>query len=98
MEKLRTEQKTWQIQVGPPPRFRTSRPGRDLTTPPFLSFGLSPLRRQLPSRKIEVELATVSSNYHLEVSPADAGRRDVHVVQEIIKEMAKTRSSTSVFQ
>ena len=34
----------------------------------------------------------------MEVSPADAGRRDVHVVQEIIKEMAKTRSSTSVFQ
>ena len=74
-----------------PPWTRSDNP------PPLLSFGLSPLR-QLPSRKIEVELATVSSNYHLEVSPADAGRRDVHVVQEIIKEMAKTRSSTSVFQ
>ena len=38
VEKLRTEQKTWQI--------------------------------QLPTRKIEVELATVKSNYHLELSPA----------------------------
>jgi len=65
VEKLRTEQKTWQI--------------------------------QLPTRKIEVELATVKSNYHLELSPADAGRKDVHVVQEVIKEMAKTKSSNSVF-
>jgi len=65
-EKLKTEQKTWQI--------------------------------QLPTRKIEVELATVSSNYHLELSPSEAGRRDVHVVQEVIKEMAKTKSSNAMFQ
>ena len=66
VEKLKTEQKAWQI--------------------------------QLPSRKIEVELATVSSNYHLELSPSEAGRRDVHVVQEVIKEMAKTKSSGALFQ
>jgi replication factor C subunit 3/5 len=53
---------------------------------------------KLPSRKIEVELATVSSNYHLELNPSEAGRKDVHVVQEVIKEMAKTKSSTSMFQ
>ena len=32
---------------------------------------------QLPTRKIEVELATVSSNHHLEVNPSEAGRKDV---------------------
>mmetsp|Transcript_42 Transcript_42/g.102 ORF Transcript_42/g.102 Transcript_42/m.102 type:complete len:389 (+) Transcript_42:107-1273(+) len=53
---------------------------------------------KLPSRKVEVELATVSSNYHLELNPSEAGRKDVYVVQEVIKEMAKTKSSTSVFQ
>lgn len=45
-----------------------------------------------------MELATVSSNYHLELNPSEAGRKDVHIVQEVIKEMAKTKSSTSMFQ
>mmetsp|Transcript_15566 Transcript_15566/g.39581 ORF Transcript_15566/g.39581 Transcript_15566/m.39581 type:complete len:376 (+) Transcript_15566:104-1231(+) len=52
---------------------------------------------QLPSRKVEVELATLRSNYHLELNPAEAGRKDVHVVQEVIKEMAKTKSSQTMF-
>lgn len=40
---------------------------------------------QLPSRNIEVELTTVSSNYHVELNPSDVGYQDRYVVQEIIK-------------
>ncbi|KAJ7566381.1 hypothetical protein O6H91_02G100000 [Diphasiastrum complanatum] len=43
------------------------------------------------SRKIEVELTTISSNYHVELNPSDAGFQDRYVVQEIIKEMAKSK-------
>ncbi len=40
---------------------------------------------QLPSRNLEVELTTLSSNYHVEMNPSDVGNNDRHVVQEIIK-------------
>ena len=40
---------------------------------------------QLPSRKLEVELTTLSSNYHVELNPSDVGNNDRYVVQEIIK-------------
>ena len=40
---------------------------------------------QLPSRNIEIELTTVSSNYHVEMNPSDVGNQDRYVVQEIIK-------------
>lgn len=46
---------------------------------------------ELPSRKLEVELTTLSSNYHVEMNPSDVGNNDRYVVQEIIKEMAKSR-------
>mmetsp|Transcript_1360 Transcript_1360/g.2165 ORF Transcript_1360/g.2165 Transcript_1360/m.2165 type:complete len:355 (+) Transcript_1360:108-1172(+) len=46
---------------------------------------------QLPSRKLEVELTTVASNYHVEMNPNDVGNNDKYVVQEIIKEMARNR-------
>ena len=46
---------------------------------------------QAGARKIEVELTTISSNYHVELNPSDAGFQDRYVVQEIIKEMAKSR-------
>lgn len=36
---------------------------------------------QLPSRKLEVELTTISSNYHLEMNPSDVGNNDRYVVQ-----------------
>ncbi|KAK3285718.1 Replication factor C (RF-C) subunit [Cymbomonas tetramitiformis] len=43
------------------------------------------------STKIEVELTTLSSNYHVELNPSDAGTKDRYVVQELIKDMAKSR-------
>jgi replication factor C subunit 3/5 len=42
-------------------------------------------------RKIEVELTTLSSNYHVEMNPSDVGTKDRYVVQEVIKDMAKSR-------
>ena len=46
---------------------------------------------ELPSRKLEVELTTVSSNWHVELCPGDVGSNDRYVVQEVIKEMARNR-------
>ena len=40
---------------------------------------------QLPSRVLEVEFTTSSSNYHVEMNPSDVGNNDRYVVQEIIK-------------
>ena len=37
----------------------------------------------------------ITSNYHIEISPGDAGLDDRYVVQEVIKEMAANRSLTS---
>ena len=48
---------------------------------------------QLPSRKLEVELTTLSSNYHVELNPSDVGNNDRYVVQEIIK-VGPTSSGT----
>jgi len=42
-------------------------------------------------RNIDVELAMMSSNHHVEMNPSDAGSKDRYVVQEVIKEMAKSR-------
>mmetsp|Transcript_26805 Transcript_26805/g.58445 ORF Transcript_26805/g.58445 Transcript_26805/m.58445 type:complete len:355 (+) Transcript_26805:157-1221(+) len=50
-----------------------------------------PWQLELPNRKLEVELTTLSSNYHVEMNPSDVGYNDRYVVQEIIKEMAKSR-------
>lgn len=47
-----------------------------------------------PSKRT-VEVNMVSSNYHIELCPGDAGLNDRFVVQEIIKEMASNRSLTS---
>ncbi|KAF2288155.1 hypothetical protein GH714_004702 [Hevea brasiliensis] len=43
------------------------------------------------SRTIDLELTTLSSTNHIELSPSDVGFQDRYVVQEIIKDMAKTR-------
>ena len=50
-----------------------------------------PWKLHLPSRDVEVEFATVSSAYHLEINPSDVGNHDRYVVQEIIKDMARSR-------
>lgn len=47
-----------------------------------------PWKIALPSSNIEVELTTVSSNYHVEMNPSDVGNRDRHIVQEVIKARA----------
>lgn len=46
---------------------------------------------QAGSRTIDLELTTLSSTNHVELSPSDAGFQDRYIVQEIIKEMAKNR-------
>lgn len=51
-----------------------------------------PWKIELPHRKLEVELTTVSSNHHVEMNPSDVGNNDRYVVQEIIKDMAATRN------
>jgi len=38
-----------------------------------------------------LELITISSNYHIEMNPSDAGFYDRVIVQEVIKEIAQTR-------
>lgn len=43
------------------------------------------------SRSIDIELTTLSSANHIEMSPSDAGFQDRYIVQEVIKEMAKNR-------
>lgn len=50
-----------------------------------------PWKIEAGTRTIDVELTTVSSNHHVELNPSDAGFQDRYVVQEIIKEMAKSR-------
>lgn len=50
-----------------------------------------PWKIEAGTRKFEIELTTVASKYHVELSPSDAGFQDRYVVQEIIKEMAKSR-------
>ncbi|KAK1267246.1 hypothetical protein QJS04_geneDACA015545 [Acorus gramineus] len=43
------------------------------------------------TRTIELEVTTLSSTFHVEMNPSDAGFQDRYIVQEIIKEMAKSR-------
>ncbi|KAF3598134.1 hypothetical protein DY000_02025923 [Brassica cretica] len=43
------------------------------------------------SRTIDLELTTLSSTNHVELTPSDAGFQDRYIVQEMIKEMAKNR-------
>ena len=47
-----------------------------------------------PSKRI-VEISLITSNYHIEMSPGDAGFNDRYVVQEVIKEMASNKNLTS---
>lgn len=60
-------------------------------TTPQVKLESKPWVLQLPSRKLELELVTLGSMYHVELNPSDAGNYDRYVVQEIIKEMARNR-------
>lgn len=51
----------------------------------------TPWKVATPSRTVEIDLTTASSNHHVELCPADAGTHDRYVVQEIIKDMARAR-------
>eukprot|EP00897_Mesotaenium_endlicherianum_P002349 jgi/Mesen1/2141/ME000152S01230 len=50
-----------------------------------------PWKIETGTNKFEIELTTVSSKNHMELNPSDAGFQDRYVVQEIIKEMAKSK-------
>jgi replication factor C subunit 3/5 len=47
-----------------------------------------------PTKRI-VEINLITSNYHIELSPGDAGLNDRFVVQEVVKEMASNRNIIS---
>lgn len=46
-------------------------------------------------RKRTIELNLITSNYHIELSPGDAGLDDRYVIQDVIKEMASSRNLTA---
>ena len=46
--------------------------------------------RTFKVRSTSVEVTIVSSLYHLELNPSDAGYRDSAIVQEVIKEIAQS--------
>jgi len=47
-----------------------------------------------PTKK-QVEINLITSNYHIELAPGDAGMNDRFVVQDIIKEMASNKNVSS---
>jgi len=53
---------------------------------------LKAVTRTVKTSSKTVEIATVQSNWHVEITPSDAGSRDLQVVQEVIKEIAMTPS------
>ena len=46
--------------------------------------------------KRTVEINMISSNYHIEMAPGDAGLNDRYVIQDVIKEMAQSKNIASV--
>ena len=52
-------------------------------------------RFKTPSKR-NVDITMISSNYHVEVNPSDAGLNDRYVVQEVIKEMAQSHSLSTL--
>jgi replication factor C subunit 3/5 len=47
-----------------------------------------------PTKRI-IEINLITSNYHIELSPGDAGLNDRFVVQEVVKEMAANKNIIS---
>ena len=52
---------------------------------------------QTPTKRT-VEINMISSNYHIEMAPGDAGLNDRFVIQDVIKEMASNRNIATVGQ
>jgi len=48
--------------------------------------------------KRTVEINMITSNYHIEMAPGDAGLNDRFVIQDVIKEMAQNKNIASVGQ
>jgi replication factor C subunit 3/5 len=46
--------------------------------------------------KRTVEINMISSNYHIEMAPGDAGLNDRYVIQDVIKEMAQSKNIVTV--
>jgi replication factor C subunit 3/5 len=49
---------------------------------------------ETPSKKT-IEMTSLSSNYHIEINPSDAGIYDRVVIQELIKNIAQTNQLDS---
>ncbi len=54
--------------------------------------------RSVETKSKTIEVQTVQSNWHVELSPSDFGNNDLHVVQEVIKEIAMTPSINSAIR
>ena len=48
--------------------------------------------RPVKTKSKTIDVTTVQSNWHVELSPSDFGNSDLHVVQEVIKEIASAPS------
>mmetsp|Transcript_10499 Transcript_10499/g.20276 ORF Transcript_10499/g.20276 Transcript_10499/m.20276 type:complete len:387 (+) Transcript_10499:143-1303(+) len=65
-------------------------------------FGSSAERLKLDKRTFTtptnrtVEINMISSNYHIEMAPGDAGLNDRYVIQDVIKEMASSKNIATV--
>lgn len=52
--------------------------------------------RVVTTKSKTLEIASVGSSYHIELSPSDVGNNDTHVIQEVIREIAMTQSVSAV--
>ncbi len=43
-------------------------------------------------KSVAVEVTIISSNYHIELNPSEVGSRDRAIIQEVVKEVAQTRT------
>ena len=67
---------------------------RDLYGPGAEKLKLDKRTFTTPTKRI-VEINLITSNYHIELSPGDAGLNDRFVVQEVVKEMASNKNIIS---
>lgn len=67
---------------------------RDLYGPGAEKLKLDKRTFTTPTKRV-VEINLITSNYHIELSPGDAGLNDRFVVQEVIKEMASNKNILS---